>query len=61
VKILPVTLLRKLVPAFQKPLVTSKVVPKSAWEPERGSTIYRKCFNRSSRNCIFIFLFNKIG
>ncbi len=35
VKILPVDLFRKLVPAFRYHLVTVKVVPKAAFDPEK--------------------------
>jgi hypothetical protein len=37
VKTLPVALFRKLVPAFQKPLVIVKVVPKAACDYENCS------------------------
>jgi hypothetical protein len=37
VKILPVTLFRKLVPAFRHPPLTIKDVPKAACDPENCS------------------------
>jgi hypothetical protein len=43
VKILPVILFRKLVPAFRYHLVTVKVVPKAAFDPEKCADAGCEC------------------